>query len=71
MNNLTFDQNGIRKLLGNIKLEKAPGPDGIANMALKSCADIIARHLLTIFMKSLESGRLPDDWKFLNVVPIR
>lgn len=70
MNELTLDHNGIRKLLGNIKLGKAPGPDGIPNIVLKSCADIIASYLLIIFTKSLESGRLPDDWKFGNVVPI-
>lgn len=32
MNDLTFDHNGIRKLLGNMKLGKASGPDGIPNI---------------------------------------
>lgn len=35
MNDLTFDHNGKRKLLGNIKLGKAPGPNGIAKILLK------------------------------------
>lgn len=70
INNVTFDQNSIRKLLRNMKLVKAPGPDGISNIVLKSCADIVASYLLIIFMKSPESGRLLDNWKFVNLVAV-
>ncbi|EJD33432.1 hypothetical protein AURDEDRAFT_76993, partial [Auricularia subglabra TFB-10046 SS5] len=39
----------IRRVIANLSPYKAPGPDGIPNVALKKCADIIGEFLYWIF----------------------
>lgn len=34
---------------------------------LRDLADIIARSLLSIFVRSWHSGKVPEDWKKVNV----
>ena len=62
--------NGIKKLLGTLKPHKAAGPDRIKPLVLKEMRDSLAPILQVIFRKSLDSGKLPQDWKTANVVPI-
>ncbi|XP_038074867.1 uncharacterized protein LOC119742770 [Patiria miniata] len=61
---------GIKKLLKELKPQKAPGPDGILPTILKECADSVAPLLQQIFQKSIDTGELPDDWLRANVSPI-
>lgn len=61
---------GIETLLGNIDETKANGPDGISPRILKRCAGPISLYLYLIYVKSLSTGTLPDDWKIAHVVPI-
>ena len=62
--------DGILKLLKELKIQKAPGPDNITPKMLKACADSIAPLLQQIYKKSLTTGELPDDWLNANVSPI-
>ena len=62
--------NGIEKLLIKLNPGKAPGPDNIRPLILKELATEIAPILHSIFVKSLESGIVPDDWKKAHVTPI-
>ena len=64
---ITITAPGVAKLLRDLKVSKAPGPDGIPNVVLKTLADNIAPSLTLIFQSSLESGRLPQDWLTANV----
>ena len=57
-------------MLGTLKPNKAAGPDKIHPLALKELRDTLAPILQVIFTESLQSGKLPDDWKTANVVPI-
>ena len=57
LNDLTIDVNGVAKLLRNINTSKAPGPDGIPNKILKTCADAIAPPLTCIFNCSITTGQ--------------
>jgi hypothetical protein len=59
---LTIRENGVEKLLQDINPSKASGPDGIPNRILKECASQIALSLTVIFQKSIDTGRLPEDW---------
>ena len=61
---------GVQKLLDNLKIHKAPGPDGITPRILKALAPVIAPSLTRIFQKSYETGEVPDDWLGANVVPV-
>ena len=65
-----IDLGEVLTLLQEQKTQSAPGPDGVHPVVLKACASSLARPLFLIFCRSLESGRLPKDWKRANVTPI-
>ena len=56
--------------LGNIKTDKSPGPDGIYPRLLRETRDVIAGPLTEIFVSSLDTGQVPEDWRIANVVPL-
>ena len=58
MPEIKIDENGILKLLSNLKVDKAAGPDDIKPIVLKE------------FEKSLETGQLPKDWTTARVCPL-
>ena len=58
---------GVEKLLKDLKPHKAAGPDAIPNILLKTCSKTLATPLSQIFQKSLDSGRLPQDWLSANI----
>ena len=60
----------IRKQLANLKPDKAPGPDGIPPGILAQAADELAKPFTLLFRKSLESGKIPKEWKTAYVTPI-
>ena len=70
MGEITVDPNGVLKLLNNLKIHKAPGPDGLSARVLKECSSEIARILALIYNETLAQGTVPDDWRQANVVPI-
>ncbi|CAM5090606.1 unnamed protein product [Eretmochelys imbricata] len=45
-------------------------PDALHPRVIKDLADVIAEPLAIIFENSWRSGKVPDDWKKANVVPI-
>eukprot|EP00061_Rhincodon_typus_P000987 g13375.t1 len=57
------------KLIG-LKVDKSPGPNGLHPRALKEIAEEIVAALVVIFQESLESRRVPEDWKIANVTPL-
>ncbi|KAK7103646.1 hypothetical protein V1264_018511 [Littorina saxatilis] len=67
---LQIREEGVKKLLQNIKIAKAPGPDQIPNRILKECANELAPGLTAIFQLSVDSGCLPSDWTNANVSPV-
>ena len=70
MPNIELTVSGIKKLLDNLKPQKASGPDSISPMVLKELSNEIAPILEIIFRFSLRTGEVPDDWKEANVAPI-
>ena len=61
---------GVFKLLRNIDIKKAIGPDCIPNIILKCCAEELAPGLTDIFNISINTGTLPEDWRNANIAPI-
>ena len=70
MPNINITIPGVYKLLKNLKIHKATGPDSIPTRLLKTVASQIAPTLTTFFQISVNQGMLPKQWKQANVVPI-
>ena len=64
-------EENIKRTLEKIKVNKTPGPDRIAPRVLKETMQQISKPLSIIFNKSLNSGKVPRDWKLANVTPIQ
>ena len=60
----------VEKELQRLKVDKSAGPDGLHPMLLQQCSLSMSVPLSKIFTASIESGRVPDDWKLANITPI-
>ena len=67
MGEITVDLKGVAKLLDELNVHKAPGPDGINARVLKECSTQISHILALIYNESLAQGNVPDDWRQANV----
>ena len=67
MGEITVDSNGssvgVLKLLNNLKIHKASGPDGLSARVLKECSSEIAPILALIYNETLAQDTVPDDWR--------
>ena len=70
MDNITVCQNGVIKLLRNLKPFTASGPDGIPTKLLKETAVEISPAITLLFQASIDQGRVPPQWKKAHIVPI-
>ena len=70
IDNITITTNGVLKLLNELNIHKATGPDGITARVLRTCSSSIAPILQKLFEKSLSTGCLPSDWLDANITPI-
>ena len=60
----------IKKILKNLQICKANGPDNVSNRILKTIADEIALPLSNLCNMSFNSSKYPDSWKEANVTPV-
>ena len=70
MGKVIVTSNGIQKLLNALNVNKAGGPDKLPTRILKELSQEMAPLLAQLFQRSLEEGKLPNDWKIANIVPI-
>jgi len=70
MPDIQVTETGVRKLLMNLNIHKAAGPDGIRPRLLKECATEIAPIFTKLFNISLTSGTVPSEWTQALVTPI-
>ena len=57
----------VRKLLAKLNERKAAGLDNIPSRLLKMAGNIIAPSLTPIFIKSINTGIFPTEWKLARV----
>ena len=69
MGEITVDPKRVLKLLNNLNIDKATGPDGLSARVLKECSSEIASILELIHNESLAQDTVPDDWRKANVAP--
>ncbi|KAJ8020472.1 RNA-directed DNA polymerase from mobile element jockey [Holothuria leucospilota] len=67
---IKISTTGVLKLLTDLKVHKAAGPDNVTARVLKSCAHSIAPIFQKLFQKSVSSGCLPAAWLDANITPI-
>lgn len=67
---LYISPSDVFKILSKINPHKATGPDGIDGHVLKKCAGTIHIPLAILFNQSYQSGKIPQEWRNANVVPI-
>lgn len=70
MPDINVSSQGIQKLLENLQISKASGPDRLPIRILKECATEIAPVLQIIFMQSLNTGQVPEDWRTADICAI-
>eukprot|EP00061_Rhincodon_typus_P018209 g47292.t1 len=56
-----------RDKLKGLKVHKSSKPDGVHPRVLKKITKEMMEALVVIFQESLESGRVPEDWKIANL----
>ncbi|CAM5116510.1 unnamed protein product, partial [Natator depressus] len=66
----SVEKEVVRDYLEKLDEHKSMGPDALHPRVLKELVDVIAEPLAIIFENSWRSGKVPDDWKKANVVPI-
>ena len=60
----------IGKVIMNLDLSKASGPDCIPVVVLKNCEPELSYILAELFNKCLKESCFPDCWKVSSVVPV-
>ena len=63
LTNINISKEKIKKKLLELKISKAPGPDGLHPRLLKELAAQLSEPLESIFQLSLKQGKVPKDWK--------
>eukprot|EP00061_Rhincodon_typus_P003595 g20472.t1 len=60
----------VLEVLEHMKVDKCSGPDQIYPRTLQEARKEIAGALAYIFASSLATGKVPEDWRVVNVVPL-
>ena len=70
LHNISVTPKMVRKVVMNLDLSKASGPDCIPVVVLKNCEPELSYILAEPFNKCLKESCFPDCWKFSSVVPV-
>ena len=70
---INFTKEDVKSAIKSLKINSAPGPDGMTGELLTNCASVISEPLSALFTKSLNEGSVPTlliNNKRAVVVPI-
>ena len=60
----------VKKVIANLDLTKASGPDCISVLVLKNCEPELSYILAELLNKCLKESCFPDRWNLSSVVPV-
>ena len=60
----------VKESLNKLDVRKATRPDEVSGWILKDVVSNLQRNCNSIMSASLSEGRVPQDWKRANIVPI-
>ena len=63
-------EDEVQKYLDNLDTNKSTGPDNLSPRLLKELRQQIVKPLTSIFNRSVQLNKVPEDWKLANVTPI-
>ncbi|KAK4830721.1 hypothetical protein QYF61_013171 [Mycteria americana] len=69
-NFLTQLEEAVNDLLHHLDTHKSMGLDGIQLRVLRELVEELAKPLSIIYQQSWLTGKVPDDWRLANVMPI-
>ena len=70
LHNISITPKMVRKVIMNLDLSKASGPNCIPVVVLKNCEPELSCILAELFRKRLKKSCFPDFWKVSSVVPV-
>ena len=70
LHNISVTPKMVRKVIMNLDLSKASGPDCIPVVVLKNCEPELSYILAELFKKGLKESCFPVCWKVSSVVPV-
>ena len=70
LHNISVTPKMVRKVVMNLDLSKASGPDCIPVVVLNNCEPELSYILAELFNKCLKEYCFPDCWKVSSVVPV-
>ena len=70
LHNISVTPKMVRKVVMNLDLSKASGPDCIPVVVLKNCEPELSYILAELFNMCLKESCFPDCWKVSSVVPV-
>ena len=70
LHNISVTPKIVKKVITNLDLSKASGPDCIPVVVLKNCEPELSYILAKLFNKCLKESCCPDCWKASSVVPV-
>ena len=68
--NVSVAPKMVKKVIINLDLSKASGPDCFPVVVLKNCEPELSYILAELFNKCLKESCFPDCWKVSSVVPV-
>ena len=70
LHNISVTPKMVKKVIMNLDLSKASGPDCIPVVVLKNCEPEFSYILAELFNKCLKESCFPDCWKVSSVIPV-
>ena len=70
LHNIPVSPKTVKKVIMNLDLSKAFGPDCIPVLVLKNCEPELSYILAALFDKCLKESSFPDCWKVSSIVPV-
>ena len=70
LHNISVTPKMVKKVIMNLDLSKASGPDCIPVVVLKNCEPELSYILAELFNKCLKESYFPDCWKIPSMVPV-
>ena len=67
---MKVDKEELMGIMKNLDGRKAMGPDAVSGQVLKECCKELLEPLYNIINCSINTGKVPREWKRADIVPI-